>query len=146
MTALTKQWEQTADASSHRLAPSTFPLAGDAAGSTKLVIASTPPGRHSSQASQALSSSEGKAMLPGAPCTGWLKDQQGAMKWAEKPLWYPCLRTGSLFFFWPGHVGFQFPNQGSNLWPLHGSMKSKPLDCQGSPQCLSLQNWQTMVI
>ena len=36
--------------------------------------------------------------------------------------------------FWQQHMGSQFPDQGSNSCPLHWSLKSHPLDCQGSPK------------
>ena len=37
--------------------------------------------------------------------------------------------------FWPeGMWDLSPPDQGSNLHPLHCKEKSKPLDCQGSPQ------------
>ena len=35
----------------------------------------------------------------------------------------------------PAACGSQFPNQGSNLRPLHWKADSLPLDHQGSPQC-----------
>ena len=39
----------------------------------------------------------------------------------------------SFFFFFQPHVGFQFPNQESNLGPLHWKFGVLTMDRQGSP-------------
>ena len=59
-------------------------------------------------------------------------------KW--KPLFWELQVHSSLgrvnlclfFFFWP-HMGFQFPNQESNLGPLHWKFGVLTMDRQGSP-------------